>query len=92
MAIIRTYVSDKTATRKSVRRVKEDSKSDAKFAMGAALKIEEDPSLMEGLTSVIASLVQHTEVLKVFDRIFASHAICKAYKGAYKAYLLAKLK
>lgn len=86
-----TSISDARDTCKKVSQARELAANDAAFAVMAARKIVENPSLLNGLAKVVTQLAKHEEAGKLLENLFENKKwVVKAYPTVYQAYLKAR--
>ena len=88
MKITRTYVSDRRDAQRKKERTDELSR-ERNFAVTAAKKIAENPSLLEGLARVVGEISKHDEAAEILDKVFEKGA-AKKYPRAYRAFIQAR--
>jgi tRNA-dihydrouridine synthase len=91
MSKVKTNISDIKDTSKKVSKVREMAATDSSFAVMAARKIVEHPSLLQGLGKVVEQLAQHEEAARMLESLFEKEKwVVKAYPNVYRAFLKAR--
>lgn len=86
---LKVVVSDQKDSARKVATVRQRTANDEAFAVMAALKIQAQPSLLEGLERVVCGIARHDKAAEVLANVFDAGAD-ELYPSAYKAFLMTR--